>query len=386
MSRTYDNWERLVAAVLRRELIWKICHDHSRTPSVISSISSDFGSSFSLTSPLSSTFADPEDGVFMFDKYPPLQISANIKTGVRSEEAKEEPGQLVLFRGSPVEFGLDELLMAPSIALGEKVETFRTAYLVRVREDIMFVVKRIRRGKFTDDALEEKLKIIGSIKHENVVKMMGYYLNEDECLAILEYFPQGSLETMLHGKKGKNRVHLNWEARVRIATGAAKGLVHLHRKWRWKFSHGNIKASNIFLNSDQYGCISDIPVAISRTSNYDPPEVSMTKKTSEASDVYSFGVLLIELLSGRSPFRSTGRHQTFIDWALHHACDEWTSLVFDKTLLKDHVVKQAMWKMFAVALSCVEKIPEERPTMAEVADMLEYHIFKQNLVSGIFRM
>ncbi|KAK4431374.1 putative inactive receptor kinase [Sesamum alatum] len=387
MSRIYDNWDRLVAAVLRRELIWKICHDHSRTPSVISSVSSDFGSSFSLTSPLSSTFVDAEDGVFMFDNYLPLQISANIKASVRSEEGKEEPrGQLVLIRVSPVEFGLQELLMAPSIALGDKVETFRNAYLVRLREDFMIVVKRFSRGKFTDDVLEEKLKMIGSIKHENVVKMMGYYLNEDECLAILEYFPQGSLETMLHGEKGKNRVHLNWEARVRIATGAAKGLVHLHRKWRGKFAHGNIKASNIFLNSDQYGCISDITIATSPTSNYDPPEVSLMKKTSQASDIYSFGVLLIELLSGRSPLHSTGRHQTFIDWALHHARDEWTSLVFDKKLLKDHLVKQAMWKILAVALSCVEKIPEERPTMAEVVDMLEYHIFKQNLVSGIIRM
>ncbi|KAK4431377.1 putative inactive receptor kinase [Sesamum alatum] len=346
MSRIYDNWERLVADVLRRELIWKICHDHSRTPSVISSVSSDFGSSFGLTSPLSNTFVDAEDGVFMFDNYLPLQISANIKASVRSKEAKKPRGQLVLFRGSPVEFGLQELLMAPSIALGDKVETFRNAYLVRLREEFMFVVKRFSRGKFTDDVLEEKLKMIGSIKHENVVKMMGYYLNEDECLAILEYFPQGSLETMLHGKKQES--------------------------------------SSFKLGSPyQYGCISDITIATSPTSNYDPPEVSLMKKTSQASDIYSFGVLLIELLSGRSPLHSTGRHQTFIDWALHHARDEWTSLVFDKKLLKDHLVKQAMWKILAVALSCVEKIPEERPTMAEVVDMLEYHIFKQNLVSGI---
>lgn len=29
----YDDWERLVQATLRRDELWRICHDHSRTPS-----------------------------------------------------------------------------------------------------------------------------------------------------------------------------------------------------------------------------------------------------------------------------------------------------------------------------------------------------------------
>ncbi|KAK4431375.1 putative inactive receptor kinase [Sesamum alatum] len=363
MSKNYDNWERLVAAVLRRELLWQICHEHSRTPSLMSSVSSDFSSSFSLSSPLSSTFPKPEDGIFMSDKYPPLQFSANFK---------EERCRLVLFMGSPVEFELKELLMAPSIDLGDKLPTFRKTHLVRLRKDILFVVKRFHRGDYSLDELEEEMKMIGSLEHENVCKMMGYCLHEDECLAIREYFPQESLETMLHGKKGKDRVHLNWEARVRIATGVAKGLAHIHGEWSDDFAHGNIKASNIFLNSEQYGCIADdFSISASPISAYDPHKVSATKEISKAVDIYSFGVLLIELLSGRSPLHRTGRHISFVDWALHHARDEWTSLMFDKMLLKNPVVKQEMWEMLAVALSCVEKKPEERPTMAEVAHMLE---------------
>ncbi|KAL8519145.1 hypothetical protein ACS0TY_010183 [Phlomoides rotata] len=44
MSR--DNWERLVAAVVKREQIWQLCHAPSRSPS-ISTISSDTDSDFS---------------------------------------------------------------------------------------------------------------------------------------------------------------------------------------------------------------------------------------------------------------------------------------------------------------------------------------------------
>lgn len=199
MSAIYDNWERLVAAVLRREQLWQICHDHSRTPSLRSSVSSDFSSSFSLASPLSSGFFYREDGTFMFDMYRPLQISANIKASVRKEMAKEESGQLVIFKGSPFAFGLDELLIAPSVALGDTIDSFGNAYLVRLREDFVFVVKRISRENWAHDMFEKKIKLCAGIEHENIVKMMGYYINEDECLEILEYFPQGSLETMLHG-------------------------------------------------------------------------------------------------------------------------------------------------------------------------------------------
>ncbi|KAL2472266.1 Uncharacterized protein Adt_40402 [Abeliophyllum distichum] len=55
MSSIYNNWERLVAATLRREELWKMFHDHSRTPSV-----SSRASDFSLTSPI------PSDMIFDF--------------------------------------------------------------------------------------------------------------------------------------------------------------------------------------------------------------------------------------------------------------------------------------------------------------------------------
>ncbi|KAL0321514.1 UNVERIFIED_CONTAM: Heavy metal-associated isoprenylated plant protein 39 [Sesamum calycinum] len=47
MSQIYDNWERLVAAVLRREQFRRLCHQHSRSPSIRSS-----SSDFSFSSPL----------------------------------------------------------------------------------------------------------------------------------------------------------------------------------------------------------------------------------------------------------------------------------------------------------------------------------------------
>ncbi|KAK6135328.1 hypothetical protein DH2020_030916 [Rehmannia glutinosa] len=369
MSTIYDNWERLVAAVLRRELLWQICHDHSRTNSLISSLSSDFSSllirSTSSFSSASFDFVSPKDGSFKSDPSLPFRFLAECKISL-TPERKEEAGQLVHLKGSPFAFGLQELLMAPSLVLGDEMKTFRNTYIVRLKDQsIVFVVKRLRS--------KARLDTIGSFEHENVVKLRGYYLSGDECFGFYEYFPRGSVHTMLHGKTGENRFHLDWETRIRIAVGAAKGLVHIHKRSRWT-AHGNIKSSNIFLNSQIYGCISDIILSDFQISKYNPPEVSITNKVSQASDVYSFGVLLIELLSGRSPLH---RHKTFVDWALHNARDEWTAMVFDTGLLRDPLAMQGMKDMLAIALSCVKKQPHERPDMKSVLRKLEfmYHKF-----------
>ncbi|KAH6755904.1 glucan synthase-like 8 [Perilla frutescens var. hirtella] len=40
MPKVYDDWERLVRATVRREELWQLCHEHSRTPSGGSTTSS----------------------------------------------------------------------------------------------------------------------------------------------------------------------------------------------------------------------------------------------------------------------------------------------------------------------------------------------------------
>ncbi|CAA2980060.1 UDP-glycosyltransferase 74G1-like, partial [Olea europaea subsp. europaea] len=81
-----------------------------------------------------------------------------------------------------------------------------------------------------------------------------------------------------------------------------------------KFTHGNIKSSNILLNPDLDGRVSDF--GLSHLTNYYPkkyrgagyraPEVIEMRKVTQKSDVYSFGVVLLEMLTGKSPIQSSG--------------------------------------------------------------------------------
>lgn len=184
------------------------------------------------------------------------------------------------------------------------------------------------------------------------------------------------------GRRGDGRTPLDWEARLRIAVGAARGIAHIHTQNGGKLVHGNIKASNIFLNSQGYGCVADtglvtlmnsMPPPVVRAAGYRAPEVTDTRKATHASDVYSFGVLLLELLTGKSPVHATGTEEVvhLVRWVNAVVREEWTAEVFDVQLLRYPNIEEEMVEMLQLGMSCVARIPEKRPKINDVVKSLE---------------
>ncbi|KAL0400924.1 UNVERIFIED_CONTAM: putative inactive receptor kinase [Sesamum latifolium] len=103
------------------------------------------------------------------------------------------------------------------------------------------------------------------------------------------------------------------------------------------------------------------------------PEVTDTRKVSQASDVYSFGVLLLELVSGRPPQWTTddGEVILLVNWIQTLLRNEWTAEVIDMVLLKYENEEEAMVEVLQIALNCVTNVPERRPRMTEVVKLLE---------------
>ncbi|KAG8381198.1 hypothetical protein BUALT_Bualt06G0097300 [Buddleja alternifolia] len=289
-------------------------------------------------------------------------------------------GRITFFEGCNLVFDLEDLLRASAEVLGKG--TFGTTYKAALEDATTVAVKRLREVIVGRKEFEQQMEVVGSIRHENVAPLRAYYYSKDEKLMVYDYYNQGSVSALIHAKRGDNRIPLDWETRLRIAIGAAKGIARIHSQNGGKLVHGNIKASNIFLNSQHHGCISDLglatlmsPIAppVMRTTGYRAPEVTDTRKSSQPSDVYSFGVVLLELLTGKSPVHTSGGEEVIhlVRWVHSVVREEWTGEVFDVELLRYPNIEEEMVAMLQIGMSCVARMPDQRPKIGEVVKMME---------------
>ncbi|CAA2986468.1 probable inactive receptor kinase At4g23740 [Olea europaea subsp. europaea] len=211
------------------------------------------------------------------------------------------------------------------------------------------------------------MEVFGRMKNKHVATLMAYYYSRDHKLVVYDYYGAGSASSMLHGKIGANKISLDWESRLRIAVGAARGIAHIHTKVGQNLVHGNVKASNIFLTGRGYGCVSDVGLATLVS------ETWVLRSRSSASDVYSFGVVLLELLTGKPSILSEGNKKTIklVRWVASVLREDSTAEVFDIKLLRIQKIEKAMKKVLQIALDCVKRVPEHRPKMSEVVKILE---------------
>lgn len=123
---------------------------------------------------------------------------------------------------------------------------------------------------------------------------------------------------------------MDWNKRIRIAIGAARGLLYLHEQCNPKIIHRDVKAANILLDESFEAVVGDfglaklldrreshVTTAVRGTVGHIAPEYLSTGQSSEKTDVYGFGILLLELITGQKTMSSgNGNAQKgmILDW------------------------------------------------------------------------
>ncbi|XP_010937617.1 receptor-like cytoplasmic kinase 176 isoform X2 [Elaeis guineensis] len=251
---------------------------------------------------------------------------------------------------------------------------------------IVIAVKKLNQEGFQGhrEWLTE-VNYLGQLSHPNLVKLIGYCLEDEQRLLVYEFMPRGSLENHLF-RRGSYFQPLSWNLRMKVALGAAKGLAFLHSD-KAKVIYRDFKTSNVLLDSNYNAKLSDFGLAkdgptgdkshvstrVMGTFGYAAPEYLATGHLTAKSDVYSFGVVLLEMLSGRRAVdknRPAGEHN-LVEWARPYLSNKKKIFRILDTRLGGQYSLGGAQKAAALALQCLSIDSKYRLNMDEVVSALE---------------
>ncbi|XP_020416128.1 proline-rich receptor-like protein kinase PERK3 isoform X1 [Prunus persica] len=220
---------------------------------------------------------------------------------------------------------------------------------------------------------------LSHIRHPNLVTLLGYCVNEDECFLVYELCPNGNLSEWLFGKDR----NLPWIQRLEIAIDSARGLSFLHTYPEGCIVHRDIKPTNILLGKNFEAKLSDFGLSkiielgetyvsseVRGTFGYVDPDYRSNNHVNSSGDVYSFGIVLLQILSGKkvvnmnlnTPMplskmaKGLNRSGGINDFADPKLQGEYSAEAFDLTL--------------QLALSCTA-LKQRRPSMEQIVATLQ---------------
>ncbi|KAJ6813271.1 LEAF RUST 10 DISEASE-RESISTANCE LOCUS RECEPTOR-LIKE PROTEIN KINASE-like 2.1 [Iris pallida] len=248
----------------------------------------------------------------------------------------------------------------------------------------LVAVKVLSDSKGNGEDFFNEIASTGRSSHVNVVNLLGFCSEGSKRALIYEYMCNGSLDKLICSKEPKTT--LRWEKLYQIAIGIARGLEYLHRGCNTRIVHFDIKPHNILLDEDFRPKISDFGLCklclrndsilsmegTRGTAGYIAPELFCRNfgVVSSKSDIYSYGMMVLEMAGGREniPLDVQNTSETYFPFSIYKHLDHSGGLrAYGATAETEEVVR----KMILVGLWCIQTMPQNRPSITKVIEMLE---------------
>ncbi|KAB5516851.1 hypothetical protein DKX38_027499 [Salix brachista] len=202
---------------------------------------------------------------------------------------------------------------------------YGVAYRGVLLDTARVAVKRLLSNSCQAEDFIAEAEMIGHVRHKNLVRLLGYCVEEGYRILVSEYVDNGNLHQWLYGCP-EQPSPLTWAVRMNIIQGIAKG--------------------------------------------YLAREYESTGILSEKSDVYSFGILIMEIICARAPVDHNQPQVYLVDWLKSMIANKQIMFVVDPKLPEIPSSKE-LKRIILLALRCVDRDIKHRPTMGDVIHMLE---------------
>jgi hypothetical protein len=219
------------------------------------------------------------------------------------------------------------------------------------------------------DSLLDEIGVLSKASHPHIVQYYGASQSSTHLHILLEFVPGGSIQHLL-----KNFGPLGDQLIVRYLRQVVQGLRYLHGE---SLIHGDLKTANVLVTDKGVVKITDFgtakvvkethvefsdgsPTTVHGTLLWMAPEVVRgTHVPSASSDIWSVGCCIIEMLSASHPWAEYDFDNEEEMANLLRYCDEPPEIPPTNSAV-----------LHTVAHACLNLDPEQRPTAAQLLEML----------------
>ncbi|GFP97157.1 probable receptor protein kinase tmk1 [Phtheirospermum japonicum] len=266
---------------------------------------------------------------------------------------------------------------------------FGVVYRGELDDGSEIAVKRMVVGAVCNTALDEfrsEIGVLSSVRHRNLVSLLGYSVEGDERLLVYEYMPRGALSRHLFRWESLGLEPLTWTRRINIALDVARGVEYLHKLAHHSFVHRDLKSANILLDDGFRAKVADfglvklapdrevsVATRLAGTFGYLAPEYAVTGKITTKVDVFSFGVVLMELLTGLSALdeQRPEEKRYLAEWFWRIKSNKESLIAsIDPALDAKEDIYDTIYAIATLAGHCTARDPTHRPEMGHAVNVL----------------